>query len=171
MKSTAIAIALALAAGAANAQQSVPAAWYGAVDLGQARVHVDRLSDNRDTSFGVDVGYRLNRSFAVEGSFVRLGAFQPSYNVRALSIAGVGFLPIQGAFSLYGKAGIASTHVESGHVTPNATALLLGAGVRYDITPRWFTKAGWDRYTRVGDEAVGRGSADVFSVGLGLEFR
>ena len=169
MKSTAI--ALALAAGAAHAQSSAPAAWYGAVNLGQARVHVDRLSDNRDTSFGVDVGYRFKRSFAVEGSFVRLGAFQPSYNVRALSIAGVGFLPIEGAFSLYGKAGIASTHVEAGHVTPNATGLILGAGVRYDITPRWFAKAGWDRYTRVGDEAVGRGSADVFSVGLGLEFR
>jgi len=56
-------------------------------------------------------------------------------------------------------------------VTPNATGLLLGAGLRYDITPRWFAKAVWDRYSRVGDEAVGRGSADVLSLGLGLEFR
>jgi OOP family OmpA-OmpF porin len=170
MKAT-TAIVLVLAAGAAQAQSEPPGGWYGAVNLGQARVHVDRLTDNRNTSFGVDLGYRLNRSFALEGSFVRLGSFEPSYDVRALSIAGIGFLPIEDAFSLYGKAGIASTHVEAGHVTPNATGLVLGAGLRYDITPRWFAKAGWDRYSRVGDEAVGRGSADVVTLGVGLQFR
>ena len=165
------AICLGIAAAAAQAQSPAPSAWYGAVNIGQARVHVDRLTEERDTSFGVDLGYRLNRSFAVEGSFVRLGAFQPSYNVRALTLSGIGFLPIEGGFSLYGKAGIASTHVEAGAVTPNATRFVLGAGVRYDITVQWFVKAGWDHYTRVGDQAVGRGSADVFSAGVGLQFR
>jgi OmpA-OmpF porin, OOP family len=173
MKTTTVAAALAfaLAAGAAQAQSAEARGWYGGIDLGQGRARVDGLDDNRDTSVGVDAGYRFNRNFAVEGGYTRLGDFSPSYNARALSLSAIGLLPFEDRFSLYGKAGVARTRAETDTATDNANSLVLGAGVRYDINSQWFAKAGWDHYTKVGGPETGSGHADVLAVGVGLQFR
>jgi OmpA-OmpF porin, OOP family len=173
MKTTAVAAALllTLAGGAAQAQSGEARGWYGAIDLGQGRARVDGLEDNRDTSLGLDAGYRFNRNFALEGGYTRLGDFSPSYKARALSLSAIGLLPLEERFSLYGKAGVARTRAETDSATDNANSLVFGAGVRYDITSQWFAKAGWDHYTKVGGPDTGSGHADVLAVGVGLQFR
>ena len=173
MKTTTLAAALALtlAAGAAQAQSNEARGWYGGLDLGQGRARVDGLDDNRDTSLGANAGYRFNSNFALEGGYTRLGDFSPSYNARALSLSAIGLLPFEERFSLYGKAGVARTRAETDSAIDNANSLVFGAGVRYDITSQWFAKAGWDRYTKVGGADTGSGHADVLAVGIGLQFR
>jgi len=95
MKITAIAAALSLAAAAGAAQaQSSDAGWYGGIHLGVARASVEGIDDTHEASGGLDAGYRLNRYFAVEGSADRLGHFSSGYDVRALSLSAVGFLPL-----------------------------------------------------------------------------
>ena len=173
MKTTAIAAALSLAAaaGAAQAQSSDASGWYGGIHLGAARANVDGVDDDYKTSGGLDAGYRLNRNFAVEGSADELGHFSPDYKVRALSLSAVGFLPLADQFSLYGKAGLARTHAETGGTDDDENGMVFGAGVRYDLNQQWFTKAGWDHYTKVGGADTGSGHVDAFTVGVGLQFR
>lgn len=148
--------------------------------------------DQTDTSFGVNAGYRFNPYFALEGAYARLGSFDYSastgadtidgkFKASALSLAGVGMYPFTPQWSLYGKAGVTRTDAqleassESG-LTPTentshtGTGLLFGAGVIYDFDRSFFAKAGWDRYTRVGDSSTGSGPVDLYMVGVGMRF-
>jgi OOP family OmpA-OmpF porin len=149
--------------------------------------------DQSDTSFGVNGGYRFNRYFALEGALERLGRFDYTastgtdtidgkFKASALSLAGVGIYPLSQQWSLYGKAGLARTDAtleassESGATTVsnashNGTGLLVGAGVTYDIDRTFFAKAGWDRYTKVGDDSsTGSGPIDLYMLGVGMRF-
>jgi OOP family OmpA-OmpF porin len=148
--------------------------------------------DQTDTSFGVNGGYRFNQYFALEGAYERLGSFNYSaatgtdtidgkFKASALSLAGVGFYPFASQWSLYGKAGVTRTDAkleassETG-LTPTqntshtGTGLLVGAGVRYDFDRSFFAKAGWDRYTKVGDSSTGSGPVDLYVLGVGMRF-
>ena len=148
--------------------------------------------DQTDTSFGVNAGYRFNNFFALEGAYARLGSFDYSagtgtdtidgkFKASALSLSGVGFYPLSTQWSLYGKAGLTRTDAkleassESG-LTPtqnsshNGTGLLVGAGVTYDFARNVYAKAGWDRYTKVGDSSTGSGPVDLYMVGVGMRF-
>ena len=148
--------------------------------------------EQSDTSFGVNGGYRFNPYFALEGAYARLGSFNYSaptgtdtidgkFKASALSLAAVGFYPFLSQWSLYGKAGLTRTDAkleassESG-LTPTentsrtGTGLLVGAGVMYDFDRSFFAKAGWDRYTKVGDSSTGSGSIDLYLLGVGMRF-
>ena len=148
--------------------------------------------DQTDTSFGVNAGYRFNPYFAVEGAYARLGSFDYSASTgtdtidgkskaSALSLSGVGIYPFASQWSVYGKAGVTRTDAqleatsESG-LTPTentshtGTGLLFGAGVIYDFDRSFFAKAGWDRYTKVGDSSTGSGPVDLYMLGVGMRF-
>jgi OmpA-OmpF porin, OOP family len=148
--------------------------------------------DQTDTAFGVNGGYRFNRYFALEGAYARLGSFDYSaptgtdtidgkFKASALSLAGVGIYPLSPQWSLYGKAGLARTDAkleassESGatpteNTSHTGTGLLVGAGVTYDFDGGFFAKAGWDRYSKVGDSTTGSGPIDLYLLGVGMRF-
>ncbi|HYL22898.1 MAG TPA: porin family protein [Burkholderiales bacterium] len=148
--------------------------------------------DQTDTAFGVNGGYRFNRYFALEGAYARLGSFDYSaptgtdtidgkFKASALSLAGVGIYPLSAQWSLYGKAGLARTDAkleassESGatpteNTSHTGTGLLVGAGVTYDFDGGFFAKAGWDRYSKVGDSTTGSGPIDLYLLGVGMRF-
>lgn len=148
--------------------------------------------DQTDTGYGLNAGYRFNPYFALEGGYMYLGNFNYSastgtdtidgkYKASALSLAGVGFYPFSPQWSVYGKAGLTRTDAkleassESG-LTPtentsrNGTGLLVGAGVMWDFDRSFFAKAGWDRYTKVGDSSTGNGPVDLYLLGIGMRF-
>jgi OOP family OmpA-OmpF porin len=148
--------------------------------------------DQTDTSYGVNAGYRFNNYFGLEGAYERLGSFNYSANTgidtidgkfkaSALSLAGVGFYPFSSQWSLYGKAGLTRTDAkleassESGLTPTENTShtgpgLLFGAGLMYDFDRSFFAKAGWDRYTKVGDSSTGNGPIDLYMLGVGMRF-
>lgn len=182
--------------------------WYAGLDLGVGRSGVSGSDvdgalanqgisgssslDKSGTAFGINGGYRLNRNFAVEAAWDRLGTFDYSsstgadtisgkYEANALSLAGVGFYPLTSAWSLYGKAGLAMTDAKLsassgtgatpvGENSHTGTGLLIGAGVTYDFDPSYFAKAGWDHYAHVGDASTASGSFDTYMVGVGMRF-
>ena len=148
--------------------------------------------DQTDTSLGFNAGYRFNNYFALEGAYQRLGSFDYSastgsdtidgkFKASALSLSGVGFYPLSSQWSLYGKAGLTRTDAkleansESG-LTPTentshtGTGLLFGAGLTYDFARNLYAKAGWDRYSKVGDSSTGSGPVDLYMVGVGMRF-
>src|ERR1700740_3087176 len=202
-----IATALVAGAGMVRAQ-SFDSAWYGGIDLGRSRlglggsdfdnalanqgIGASSSNDRSDTSLGFSVGYLFNRNFALEGAYTRLGDFNYSaavsspaadtisgkYKAHAVSLSGIGILPLQQKWSVYGKAGLARTTtdleassdtgaVAVGNASASRTGLLIGAGAMYDFNRNVFARAGWDRYAQIGSADTGKGHADVYSVGVG----
>jgi OOP family OmpA-OmpF porin len=185
--------------------------WYGDLDIGRSNLHLNggdidnalanqgiagsSSIDRHDTSLGANVGYRLNRYFALEGGYADLGKFdyssatsapaadtvQGDYKARAVSFAAVGIAPLEDGWSLFGKAGAAHTTADlsassaSGATAPGSAShsgngLLLGAGATYDFTQNLYGKVELDRYTRVGDASTGKGDVDLYTVGVGMRF-
>jgi OOP family OmpA-OmpF porin len=172
-------VALTLGASIVHAQE---AGWYGGLDIGRSHlsgVDVDSIK-REDTAFGFDLGYRVNRNFAVEGAYADLGKFPFStvagdgdYRAQALSLSAVGLLPVWDKLSIYGKAGFAHTQAKLEGPTSasdSGNGLLAGAGVMYDINRNVYAKAGWDHYDNVGSDATGKGHIDLYSVGVGYRF-
>lgn len=179
LKRLMIAASLALGASGAYAQET---GWYGGLDVGSSRLsglNTDSLGsfDKSDTAFDVNLGYRLNRNFALEGAYTDLGKFHFSsaagdgdVKPTAVSLAAVGILPLQANFSLYGKAGIAHTETKALDASDTKDGLLAGLGVMYDFNRNVYAKAGWDRFDDVGNDATGKGHADLYSLGVGYRF-
>ncbi len=204
------AIALSIGASVVRAQ-SVDSAWYGGIDLGRSRlglsggdfdnalanqgIGASSSNERSDTSLGFSVGYLFNRNFALEGAYTRLGEFNYSavasspaadtisgkYKAHALSLSGIGILPLRQNWSVYGKAGVArtSTDLEAssdtgavavGNASASRSGLLIGAGAMYDLSRNVFARAGWDRYAQLGSDDTGKGHADVYSIGVGYRF-
>ena len=186
-------VALTLGATIVNAQE---AGWYGGLDIGRSHLGVDGSDVNGalsrqgiaadssikhdDTAFGFDLGYRVNRNFAIEGGYADLGKFHYSsaategnYRAQAFSLSAVGLMPVWENLSVYGKAGIAHTQAKleaPSNASDSGNGLLIGAGVMYDINRSVYAKAGWDRYASVGSDATGKGNVDLYTVGVGYRF-
>ena len=180
LKRLMIAASLALGASGAYAQET---GWYGGLDVGGSHlsgINTDGLDsfDKSDTGFDVNLGYRLNRNFAVEGAYTDLGKFHFSsaavgdgdVKPTAVSLSAVGILPLQSNFSLYGKAGVAHTETKALGASDTKDGLLAGAGVMYDFNRNVYAKAGWDHFDDVGNDATGKGHADIYSLGVGYRF-
>lgn len=199
-------LAAGLAGGAHAAEEE---GWYGGLNLGRAHLGLSGADlDNRNAGLGVTSssaletrdatwsltgGYRFNRHLALEGGYVDLGTHRVSgttsapaagsldgrYKAHGYSLAAVGIVPLQGGFSLYGKAGLffARTDLE---LSANSVALAgagqsrtggtLGLGMSYDFTRNVFGRAEWNRYARIGDDNTGRASVDTYTVGVGYRF-
>ena len=183
LKRLVVAASLALGASGAFAQE---AGWYGGIDVGASHLSgmntdsIDSL-DKSDAGVGVNLGYRLNRNFAVEGAYTDLGKFHFSsaaagdgdIKPKAVSLSAVGILPLQSNFSLYGKAGIAHTETKATGAfdgSDTKDGLLAGAGVMYDFNRNVYAKAGWDHFDDVGTDAAGKGHVDLYSLGVGYRF-
>ncbi len=151
---------------------------------------------NQATGLGLNLGYRYNRFFAVEGGYIDFGKYdynstttapaadtlQGNYKANAWSLSAVGILPLDNQWSLFGKAGITDTKATlsassaSGATSVNGgsdsgTGFVAGAGATYDFAKNWFGKAELDRYAHVGNSSsTGEMNMNVFSLGVGMRF-
>ncbi len=208
----AVAATLAVGMGFAQAAPDDQVGWYAGIDLVRSNLGLSgggidgavanlgvigaASISNQDTGAGLNLGYRFGKSFALEAGYTDLGKYdftsfttapavdtlQGVYKARAFSISGVGILPMNNKWSLFGKVGIARTSADlSGNSVSGATALtrasgsgngvLVGAGATYALARNWFGKAELDRYLHVGDpSSTGQANINVFSLGMGLRF-
>jgi OOP family OmpA-OmpF porin len=131
--------------------------------------------DDKDSTWKLFGGYRFNRYFAVEGSYVdwgevtattttgeRVAADQHSYGIAA-----VGSLQIGPQFTVFGKLGLLRTEQETRRITPPAssrerkeTELHYGLGVRYSLTKNWGLRAEWENTDKL----------EVQMLSIGVEF-
>ena len=202
-------IALALSSGLAAAQSTVAKpGFYAGLDLGRSRLGLSggdidgalanqgiassTSSDTGHTAFDINAGYRFNRNWGVEAAYTHFGEFNfnsttatdtlgGTYKANALSLAGLGYLPLTPNWSVYGKAGLARTSADldvssaSGttavsNQSHSGTSLLFGAGLQYDISSTYYAKAGWDHFNSVGGDMTGKGDINVYTVGAGMRF-
>lgn len=133
--------------------------------------------EDTDTGWKLLGGYRFNRHFAVEATYVdwgkASGIVQTGSGPRGVSasqtstgIAAVGSLALTPRFSVFGKAGFLMTEQE----TPAAsirerdeTELHYGLGVRFALAPAWSVRGEWERTEKL--------KAQLLSVGVEYRFQ
>ena len=204
-------------AGAARAQSVSDPRWYIGGALGSADAHANK-SDYADaqagssTSFSHDGtpwklygGVQLTPNWGVEYGYARLGNYSNTYSLpasggygvgsnklSAWTVAGTGTWPVNNAFSLNAKLGIAllrneysfsgsgsGTGYASGDNGSDRTAnLLVGFGAKYDVTKEWAIRFDYENYGKVGKStnnlttlgATGVAKPSMLSAGVQYSF-
>jgi len=147
--------------------------------------------DSHETGWKVYVGYQFNENFAVEGGYTDFGRFNGVSIISApvsatstgkwdvsspMNASLVGIWPIWQQLSVFGKLGLAFTHVDaevSGPITfkMNADRVqpLLGVGLKYDINKQFGLRAEFERFNNVGDGDI-TGQSNIFLWTAGVQY-
>jgi OOP family OmpA-OmpF porin len=142
--------------------------WYMGAAVGQSKFDAPGVigatsitTDDKDTGFKIYGGYQLSRSLAVEVGYVDFGTisqrgtpgpFTISYDLTGLTVAAVGTMPLNGNFSLFGKAGLIALDISASKtgpvtvVTENGTEFLVGLGGRYNLNRNLAIQAEWEYF-------------------------
>ena len=200
--------AAALAAGCSAWAAAPETGWYGNVNVGRSTIdtNVDNVFanqgvtssssvDKHDTAYSLGVGYQFNQNFALEGGYVDLGKFNVgstisapaadtahgTYKVDGWNLSGVGIIPLQNGFSVYGKAGLIFADVklnvasDTGTVpvtggSKSSTSGTYGLGTSYDFGNNLIGKLEWNRYQGLG-ESSSSGKVDLNAYTVGVSYR
>jgi OOP family OmpA-OmpF porin len=198
MKPASCALAIAAFAGAAALSQAALAqerGFYLGGSLGQATLTewCDTTAappgftlpacDDSDTAWKFFGGYRVNRYFAIEASYVNWGEVSgvvrsptgQTLNISAeqwsTGVAVVGTLPLGPQFSVFAKAGFLKTEQEIRRSTATSSSTVegdedefhYGLGATFRFTRNWAARVEWESTEKQKLEA------QMFS--LGVEFR
>jgi OOP family OmpA-OmpF porin len=146
----------------AMAQQS-DAGWYVGAAYGMSSFSVDTAGvpstvtvDDSDTGFKIYGGFQFNKHLGAEVGYVDFGkvGFSGSAfgipvtgdtGLTAFTIAGVGTLPLNESFALFGKVGLwswsATGSATAGGVSVSAddsgSDVFYGVGARYNLNKNW----------------------------------
>lgn len=175
---------------------SQDAGWYAGVILGQSKARNTDCTgvatcDDTDTAWSIFGGYQVNANFGVQfgyadlgkvgasGTDPFLGAFSISYESTGFELSGVGTIPINERFSVYGKLGLfmwdldakaTSSVFGSGSLSEDGTDLTYAIGAKYGFTKNFAVQLQWQRYNDIGNDAT-VGTSDIDVIGLGAIFR
>ena len=151
-------------------------------------------SHETDTGYKLQLGYKVNQNFAVEGGYVDLGKFtydatftggtaKATAKATGWNIVAMGILPLGDTFSLLGRLGVIRAKVdETASATgPGGSALAsvsatknkstYGLGVAYNLSKSTSIRADYDRYSKLGDKnTTGEGDVDLYSLAVAYKF-
>jgi OOP family OmpA-OmpF porin len=170
-KATFAAVAFLLAVpsvGMAQGMTGPDSGWYVGGNLGQSDF---KEAGEKDTAFKVLGGYQINRNWGAEVGYTDFGKVTASgvdLKGNALELVGVGTLPINDKFSVYGKAGFARGEIKATGSSDDSVELTYGIGVQYNFSPVFGIRGEWQKYPDVGNGAT---DVDVMSVGVVYRFR
>jgi len=185
--------------------------WYAGANVGQSRVNIDNAlitsrlagtglaattitNNNRDTGYKLFGGYKINKNFALEAGYFKLGQFgyvattvpvgtlSGNIKLQGVNLDAVGILPITEQFSVFGRLGVnyaeardnfTSTGAVPVPVNPNPRwneiNYKFGAGLQYDFTKALGMRLEAERY-HINDAVNTRGDVDLYSIGLIYRF-
>ena len=151
-------------------------------------------TDDSDYAYKIFGGYKVNKYFAVEGSWTDLGEAtysatvvspisgnaNASWEASAFALSALGILPLGSQFELFGKVGItfwdADARVsfdgaELDAADDDGSGVLYGVGASFNFTPNLGVRAEWERYDGIGeDDTTGQSDFEMWSVGLQYNF-
>ena len=147
--------------------------------------------DAKDLSWNLFAGYRFNRHIAAEVGYVDFGkatvnGFTTGGGVpasvaqksKAFELVGVFGVPLNEAFSIYGKLGFfrydsdgAGTGAFVGaNSSDKGTELTFGAGVEWAFYQNFGARLEWQRYMDVGSGVVNKGDINLFRFATRYKF-
>ncbi|WP_293234481.1 outer membrane beta-barrel protein [Paludibacterium sp.] len=160
--------------------------------LAQYGVHASK--NDTDTAYKLQLGYQLNRYFAIEGGYVDLGKASYSiagtgsqgsleYKASGVNAVAVGILPLNDQFSVFGKVGGIVARVEGSGATsgsgvriwsnnPSSTDLkgTWGVGVNWDVTRNVAVRAEFEQFHQLGSSNTGEADVNLASMGVAYKF-
>lgn len=137
----------------------------------------DFANDDRSDLAGKVYGsYQFTPYLGLEGGWAKLGAYHGSdgsLRGDALYLDAVGTMPLAYGFTGLAKLGVMSGRLRSEDLngaveSDRGTGLTGGLGLQYDLSPQLAVRTEWERYRF--DALDGRGSSDLYSVGLNYKF-
>jgi len=200
----------AVAAGAAPAV-AADSGFYGLGSVGDSRPHVGQSAfdgrlgnagatginsswDDSDWGWKAQLGYQFNPNFALEGGYVNLGKVDyraaytqggatGDYKVDGWNVAGLGIVPLDDRFSLFGKLGVINARtsadlngsglggVGNGNFGDTRWRPDYGIGGMYNLTRNTGLRLEYERFDGVGDAATtGDANVDLISLGVSHKF-
>ncbi len=146
--------------------------------------------DDNDTAVQLKLGYQFTPNFSVEAGYVDLGKTKYSatftggsaigtVKAHGVVIAGVGTIPVNDKFSVFGKLGVidgtvdvdvamsGASHSASGTKwRPN-----YGVGAIYKISGNTEARVELEQFNKLGDESTtGTGNINALSAGIAYRF-
>lgn len=153
------------------------------VGNGKPNIHTANGLDKSSSIVGGGVlGYKFNKYLGVEGQYTGIGKVTDKISGTAkgdaASLTAIGFLPLNDAFNLYGKLGVAATKTTvSSSLAPmndaTRTAITYGLGGEYNLNKNVGMRLGWDHYNAAVDMNGGNKNnvnANVITVGAVYNF-
>jgi OOP family OmpA-OmpF porin len=182
-----------------DAQDQLDEFFLEAFDMAGLEVLEAESDLDEATAFGVTAGYKFNRYFALEASYIDLGSADysgeglvtdgfftipmevgASLEAKGPAAAAIASIPVSDAFALYGKIGLFfadsefSVSVEGDSVgdplTTSTQEVFFGAGLAWSIGERFSLDLAFQRFTDVGDEEE-TGETDIDLVTVGFAYR
>jgi OOP family OmpA-OmpF porin len=171
MRSIFISSVAALAAiGAPNlssaSDQDASNRFYGGMNFGASRLD---KSDDHGNVFKLYGGYQITENFGAEAGFLRLGNIgtgTQSAKARAFYAAGIARWDLSDRFSVNGMLGVAQRQV-TGDIDVDNTAVIVGFGAQYRLTPRLALTLNADHLADVTEESS---STDLVTAGVMFRF-
>lgn len=119
---------------------------------GGYKAHGGEFDDDRDL-YGVSAGYQFNPFFALEADYIDFGKFgddEVRSDLKGLSLAAKGRLPLTDAFGIYGKVGAFASDMDVSAFDEDETydevSPFVGAGVDFMMTHSLTAFAEYNRY-------------------------
>jgi OOP family OmpA-OmpF porin len=143
---------------------------------------VTSSSSNRTTGYKLFGGYDFTQNWAVEGGYADFGSGDNNVNgtgIRlkptAFYVAGKGIIPLNDAFSLFGKLGASRNHSELTGTglaqglsqTSNRTSLYAGIGAQYNLNKNVAFTLEYENFGKIGDSGS---KLDTISIGARYSF-
>jgi OOP family OmpA-OmpF porin len=163
--------------------------------LGNAgATNVESSWQNSDWGWKAQLGYQFNRNFALEGGYVNLGdvSYNASYTqgtatgdyrVDGWNVAGLGILPLDNNFSMFGKLGVMDARVTTdlfgtglggvGNANDAVTTWRpeYGFGAMYNLTRNAGLRLEFEQINGVGNSSTtGQTNVDLMSLGATYRF-
>ena len=155
-------IATAFAASSAFAQGYIGAGFgsskISGIDSSVGPISGGNASKGMTKIYG---GFQFTPTWGLEAQYSDLGsrnvtdagAPAGSFRTSQLSIAGTGTLPLNSNFSLLGKLGVSANRVNASTAigsVRNASSVLIGVGVSYNITPALSARLEYEDFGKIG---------------------
>jgi OOP family OmpA-OmpF porin len=200
----------ALFAGSRSVEAATPDnGWYGNLNVGRSSIDAETDDvfanqgvasfssvDKHDTTYSLGAGYQFNQNFALEGGYTDFGKFNVgstiaspaadtahgTYKIDGWNLSGVGIIPLNNGFSVYGKAGVifADVKLNAGSDTgtvpvsrgsKSSTNGTYGLGTSYDFGNNLIGKLEWNRYQNLGESSSsGKVDLNTYTAGVSLRF-
>jgi OOP family OmpA-OmpF porin len=176
-----------IAALAAPLAAQAEGAYIGA-NVGRAEQKVDVEGYNfkeSTTAYKLYGGYNYTQNFGVEVGFADLreaektgGGARVASEPKSVYLAATGTLPLNEQFSLFGKVGVASTHVKvsasaagfSDSVSKNRTSPYIGIGASFALNKNVSFVAEYENFGKIAKDGGDHIKADFVSAGVRYAF-
>lgn len=133
--------------------------FYGGLSLGASRL---QHSDDNGSVFKLYGGYQITEHFGAEAGFMRLGDLPQDVKARAFYTAGTARWDLTSSFSVNGLLGVAYEQLDR-----DETAVLVGFGAQYRLSPRSALTVSFDHLADVTEEGA---SSEMVTAGFVMRF-